>query len=131
MKATRYEVPIQHFCYLCGVPGNLMAECVREVSGDIVYICNGCATQIYQIIKPGIDNIFRGKTLADSAEIKTFTDVFNRLSEYNSYDVEEKNLINELIKTGEFTEETSKEMIRKAMQIGQIYERRAGVYAKA
>jgi replicative DNA helicase Mcm len=57
--------------------------------------------------------------------------VFNGLSGEDRNDVEEKNFINELVKTGKFTEDEANEYIRKAMQNGQIYERRAGFYAKA
>jgi replicative DNA helicase Mcm len=45
--------------------------------------------------------------------------------------VEENNFINELIKTGKFTQDEARTFIRKAMQNGQIYERKSGFYAKA
>ncbi|MDW0339979.1 MAG: minichromosome maintenance protein MCM [Nitrososphaeraceae archaeon] len=75
--------------------------------------------------------VLQGKPLSETSKLKTFTDVFNGLSGEDKNDVEEKNFINELVKTGKFTEEEAKEFIRKAMQNGQIYERRAGFYAKA
>jgi replicative DNA helicase Mcm len=53
------------------------------------------------------------------------------LSGEDKNDVEEKNFVDELVKTGKFTEDEAKDFIRKAMQNGQIYERRAGFYAKA
>ena len=43
----------------------------------------------------------------------------------------ENNFISELVKTGKFTEDDARIYIRKAMQNGQIYERKAGFYAKA
>ena len=36
-----------------------------------------------------------------------------------------------LAKTGKFTEEEARTFIKKAMQNGQIYERKSGFYAKA
>jgi len=75
--------------------------------------------------------VLHGKPLSETSKLKTFTDVFNGLSGEDKNDVEEKNFVNELVKTGKFTEDEAKEFIRKAMQNGQIYERRAGFYAKA
>ena len=42
-----------------------------------------------------------------------------------------KNFINELVKTGKFTEDEARNYLKKAMQNGQIYERKSGFYAKA
>jgi hypothetical protein len=75
--------------------------------------------------------VLHGKPLSETSKLKTFTDVFNGLSGEDKNDVEEKNFVDELVKTGKFTEDEAKEFIRKAMQNGQIYERRAGFYAKA
>lgn len=75
--------------------------------------------------------VLQGKPLSETSKLKTFTDVFNGLSGEDKNDVEEKNFINELMKSGKFTEDEAKEFIRKAMQNGQIYERRSGFYAKA
>jgi replicative DNA helicase Mcm len=75
--------------------------------------------------------VLHGKPLSETSKLKTFTDVFNGLSGEDKNDVEEKNFIDELVKTGKFTEDEAKDFIRKAMQNGQIYERRAGFYAKA
>ena len=75
--------------------------------------------------------VLQGKPLSETSKLKTFTDVFNGLSGEDKNDVEEKNFIYELVKSGKFTEDEAKEFIRKAMQNGQIYERRAGFYAKA
>lgn len=75
--------------------------------------------------------VLHGKPLSETSKLKAFTDVFNGLSGEDKGDVEEKNFIDELVKTGKFTEDEAKDFIRKAMQNGQIYERRAGFYAKA
>jgi replicative DNA helicase Mcm len=75
--------------------------------------------------------VLHGKPLSETSKLKTFTDVFNGLSGEDKNDVEEKNFVDELVKTGKFTEDEAKDFIRKAMQNGQIYERRAGFYAKA
>jgi len=75
--------------------------------------------------------VLHGKPLSETSKLKTFNDVFNGLSGEDKSDVEEKNFVDELVKTGKFTEDESKDFIRKAMQNGQIYERRAGFYAKA
>lgn len=75
--------------------------------------------------------VLHGKPLSETSKLKTFTDVFNGLSGEDKNDVEEKNFIDELVKTGKFTEDEAKDFIRKAMQNGQVYERRAGFYAKA
>ena len=75
--------------------------------------------------------VLHGKPLSETSKLKTFTDVFNGLSGEDKNDVEEKNFIDELVKTGKFTEDEARDFIRKAMQNGQIYERRAGFYAKA
>jgi MoxR-like ATPase len=75
--------------------------------------------------------VLHGKPLSETSKLKTFTDVFNGLSGEDKNDVEEKNFIDELVKTGKFTDDEAKDFIRKAMQNGQIYERRAGFYAKA
>ena len=75
--------------------------------------------------------VLHGKPLSETSKLKTFNDVFNGLSGEDKSDVEEKNFVDELVKTGKFTEDESKDFIRKAMQNGQIYEKRAGFYAKA
>jgi replicative DNA helicase Mcm len=58
-------------------------------------------------------------------------EVFNGLSGQDKNDVEEKIFINELIQTGRFSEDDAQNFLKKAMQNGQIYERRSGFYAKA
>ena len=75
--------------------------------------------------------VLHGKPHSEISKLKSFMDIFNALSGQDKNDVEEKNLINELVGTGKFTEDEAKEFIKKAMHNGQIYERRFGFYAKA
>ncbi len=75
--------------------------------------------------------VLHGKPHSEISKLKSFMDIFNALSGQDKNDVEEKNLINELVGTGKFTEDEAKEFIKKAMHNGQIYERRSGFYAKA
>ena len=48
-----------------------------------------------------------------------------------SGDVEEKNFIDELIKTGKFTKDEAYSYIKKGMEYGLIYERKTGYFQKA
>ncbi len=75
--------------------------------------------------------VLHGKPQSEISKLKIFMDVFNALSGQDKNDVEEKNFINELVQTGKFDEDGAKSFLRKAMQNGQIYERRSGYYAKA
>ena len=75
--------------------------------------------------------VLHGKPHSEISKLKVFMEVFNALSGQDKNDVEEKNFINELAKTGKFTEEEARTFIKKAMQNGQIYERKSGFYAKA
>ena len=75
--------------------------------------------------------VLQGKPHSEISKLKVFMEVYNALSGQDKNDVEEKNFINELAKTGKFTEEEARTFIKKAMQNGQIYERKPGFYAKA
>lgn len=75
--------------------------------------------------------VLHGKPHSEISKLKLFMEVFNGISGQDKNDVEEKNFINELVKTGKFSEDEARTYIKKAMQNGQIYERRAGFYAKA
>lgn len=75
--------------------------------------------------------VLHGKPHSEISRLKVFMEVFNALSGQDKNDVEEKNFINELARTGKFSEEEARAFIRKAMQNGQIYERKPGFYAKA
>src|SRR5262249_14408486 len=69
--------------------------------------------------------VLHGKPQSEISKLKLFMDIFNALSGQDKNDVEENNFVNELIKTGKFSEEEAKIYIKKAMQNGQIYERRS------
>jgi replicative DNA helicase Mcm len=75
--------------------------------------------------------VLHGKPHSEVSKLKMFMEVFNALSGQDRNDVEEKNFINELVKLGNFTEDEARTFLKKAMQNGQIYERRSGFYAKA
>lgn len=75
--------------------------------------------------------VLHGKPQSEISKLKLFMEVFNALSGQDKNDVEEKSFIQELTQTGRFTEDDAKTFINKAMANGQIYERKAGYYAKA
>lgn len=75
--------------------------------------------------------VLHGKPQSEISKLKLFMEIFNALSGQDKSDVEEKYFINELTQTGRFSEDDAKNFINKAMQNGQIYERRSGFYAKA
>jgi replicative DNA helicase Mcm len=75
--------------------------------------------------------VLHGKPHSEVSKLKLFIEVFNALSGEDKNDVSERNFIDELIKTGKFSEDEAKNYLRKAMQNGQIFERKAGFYAKA
>lgn len=75
--------------------------------------------------------VLHGKPHSEISKLKLFMEVFNGISGQDKNEVEEKNFINELVKTGKFSEDEARTYIKKAMQNGQIYERRSGFYAKA
>jgi replicative DNA helicase Mcm len=75
--------------------------------------------------------VLHGKAHSEVSKLKMFIEIFNALSGQDKNEVEEKNFINELVRTGKFTQDEARTFIRKAMQNGQIYERKSGFYAKA
>jgi replicative DNA helicase Mcm len=75
--------------------------------------------------------VLHGKPHSEVSKLKMFMEIFNALSGQDKNDVEEKNFINELVKSDKFTDDEAKSFIKKAMQNGQIYERKSGFYAKA
>src|ERR671932_2718368 len=75
--------------------------------------------------------VLHGKPHSEVSKLKMFIEIFTALSGQDRNDVEEKNYFNELIKIGKFTEDEARSYLKKAMQNGQIYERKSGFYAKA
>jgi replicative DNA helicase Mcm len=75
--------------------------------------------------------VLHGKPHSEVSKLKIFIEVFNALSGEDRNDVSEKNFMDELVRTGKFTDDEARTFIKKAMQNGQIYERKAGFYAKA
>jgi replicative DNA helicase Mcm len=74
--------------------------------------------------------VLHGKPFSDTSKLKIFNDVFRGLVGEDRNEVEEKNFINELVKTGKFTEDEAKQYLGKAKQSGDIYETRLGFYVK-
>lgn len=76
--------------------------------------------------------VLYGKPQSEVSKSKTLMDVFKGLSGSENNDVEEKALIDELVKTGKFTDENNaRKYFENAKREGQVYERRPGFWAKA
>jgi DNA replicative helicase MCM subunit Mcm2 (Cdc46/Mcm family) len=75
-----------------------------------------------------IDPTISKSELRPLVKLKEFMKTFKSLRGKEKDDVEEKRFIYELVKTGLFTEDEAKDYILKAIQNGQIYERRDGYY---
>lgn len=72
-----------------------------------------------------------GKPNSEVTKLKLFIEIFNVLAGEDKNDVSERNFIEELLNTRKFSEDETKTYLRKAMQNGLIFERKAGWYAKA
>lgn len=70
------------------------------------------------------------KQSSEGNKIKLFIEVFNTLTSQGMNDVGTKNFIDELVKTSKFTEDEARNYVKKAMQNGQIFERKAGWLSK-
>jgi replicative DNA helicase Mcm len=75
--------------------------------------------------------VLYGKPQSVVSKEKTFMEVFRGLTGAENNDVEDKALIDELIKTGKFSDEEAKKYIQKFNREGQIFERKPGFWAKA
>lgn len=75
--------------------------------------------------------VLHGKPFSEISKLKLFMEIFSSLSGEDKNDVEENTFIIELAKTGKFSESDAKSFIKKAMNDGQIYERKPGFYSKA
>lgn len=75
--------------------------------------------------------VLYGKPQSVVSKEKTFMEVFRGLTGSENNDVEEKALVDELAKTGKFSEDEAKKYIQKFNREGQIFERKQGFWAKA
>jgi replicative DNA helicase Mcm len=75
--------------------------------------------------------VLYGKPQSVVSKEKTFMEVFRGLTGAENNDVEDKALVDELMKTGKFTDEEARKYIQKFNREGQIFERRPGFWAKA
>jgi hypothetical protein len=77
------------------------------------------------------ENYETRKLGSEGNKIKLFIEVFNTLTSQGMNDVGTKNFIDELLKTSKFTEDEARACMKKAMQNGQIFERKAGWLSKS
>src|SRR5215210_472069 len=75
--------------------------------------------------------VLHGKPFSEISRLKLFMEIFSSLSGEEKNDVEENVFIGELVKTDKFSDSDAKLHIKKAMNDGQIYERKPGFYSKA
>jgi len=75
--------------------------------------------------------VLYGKPQSVVSKEKTFMEVFRGLTGTENNDVEDKALMDELVKTGKFSDEEAKKYIQKFNREGQIFERKPGFWAKA
>lgn len=75
--------------------------------------------------------VLYGKPQSVVSKEKMFMEIFRGLSGAENNDVEDKVLIDELIKSGKFTDEDARKYVQKFNREGQIFERRPGFWAKA
>src|SRR5918993_1762242 len=75
--------------------------------------------------------VLYGKPQSVVSKEKTFMELFRGLTGTENNDVEDKVVIDELVKTGKFSDEEARKYIQKFNREGQIFERRPGFWAKA
>ena len=75
--------------------------------------------------------VLYGKPQSVVSKEKTFMELFRGLTGAENNDVEDKILVDELVKTGKFSDEEARKYIQKFNREGQIFERRPGFWAKA
>ena len=75
--------------------------------------------------------VLYGKPQSVVSKEKTFMELFRGLTGAENNDVEDKVLVDELVKTGKFSDEEARKYIQKFNREGQIFERRSGFWAKA
>lgn len=75
--------------------------------------------------------VLYGKPQSVVSKEKTFMELFRGLTGAENNDVEDKIFVDELVKTGKFSDEEARKYIQKFNREGQIFERRPGFWAKA
>jgi replicative DNA helicase Mcm len=75
--------------------------------------------------------VLYGKPQSVVSKEKTFMELFRGLTGAENNDVEDKVLVDELVKTGKFSDEEARKYIQKFNREGQIFERRPGFWAKS
>jgi len=75
--------------------------------------------------------VLYGKPQSVVSKEKMFMELFRGLAGAENNDVEDKVLVDELVKTGKFSDEEARKYIQKFNREGQIFERRPGFWAKA
>ena len=75
--------------------------------------------------------VLYGKPQSVVSKEKTFMEIFRGLTGAENNDVEDKVLVDELVKTAKFSDEEARKYIQKFNREGQIFERRPGFWAKA
>jgi len=75
--------------------------------------------------------VLYGKPQSVVSKEKTFMELFRELTGTENNEVEDKVLVDELVKTGKFSDEEARKYIQKFNREGQIFERRSGFWAKA
>ena len=75
--------------------------------------------------------VLYGKPQSVVSKEKMFMELFRGLTGADNNDVEDKVLVDELVKTGKFSDEEARKYVQKFNREGQIFERRPGFWAKA
>jgi hypothetical protein len=68
---------------------------------------------------------------SEVSKLKLFIEIFNAISGDDLKDVKQENFVGELLVTDKFTKEEIELYIKKAIENGQLYERKPGWLAKS
>jgi hypothetical protein len=99
-----------------------------------VFICPFCDHQspsIEELEQHSIKSHSGKPYAAERSNQKLFWEIFNALIDSNDNEIEEKLLIDELVKTGRFDGKKAREMISKFNREGRIYQRKENTWSKA
>ncbi|MFQ5921094.1 MAG: ATPase, partial [Nitrososphaerales archaeon] len=97
-----------------------------------IYLFNNMLHTVGVDVKTGkVDlGVMHGMPSSERSKMQLFFDIFNSLSGAEKEAVEEKKLVEELVKTGKFTEDEARQLITKATREGIIYETSPGSYKR-